>query len=260
MLNRRMFLALSGMAGAASLASSRAAAAEGGSPREYYELRSYDVETESQRDGLVLFFGEMAIPAMNRLGLKPVGVFLPAEELSPVYVLIPHASMESAVSLTQKILTDEQFVPAGAGVINAPATSPAYKRLQNSLLLEFTGMPRLETPAKGPDRVFQLRIYESPSVKAGQKKIEMFNTAEIDIFRKVGLNPVFFGETLFGAKMPNLTYMLGFHNAEAQKAAWKAFGADPDWLKLRAIPEYADKEIISGVTNIVLKPAAGSQI
>jgi hypothetical protein len=54
--------------------------------------------------------------------------------------------------------------------------------------------------------------------------------------------------------------MLGFDNEEAQKAAWKAFSADPDWLKLRAIPEYADKEIVSAVTNIVLKPAAGSQI
>ena len=72
-----------------------------------------------------------------------------------------------------------------------------------------------------PGRVFQLRTYESPSAKTGLKKIEMFNDAgEIRIFREVGLNPVFFGQTLIGSKMPNLTYMLGFKSMDEQKAAW----------------------------------------
>ena len=105
-----------------------------------------------------------------------------------------------------------------------------------------------------------MRISESPGVKAGQKKIEMFNTAELAIFRKTGLNPVFFGESLIGTKMPNLTYMVGFENADAQTAAWDTFRADPEWLELRARPEYADKEIVSGITNIVLNPAECSQI
>jgi len=128
-------------------------------------------------------------------------------------------------------------------------------------MLAFKGMPQVETPAKGPDRVFQLRIYESPSLKTGQKKIEMFNDGgELKIFREVGLTPVFFGEVLFGGKMPNLTYMLGFDNADAMKAGWKKFGAHPEWQKLRAMPEYADARIIRGITNIVCKPAEYSQI
>ena len=36
----------------------------------------------------------------------------------------------------------------------------------------------------------------------------MFNSAEIAIFRRTGLRPVFFGETMVGAGMPSLTYML----------------------------------------------------
>lgn len=51
-------------------------------------------------------------------------------------------------------------------------------------------MPRLELPVGEPGRIFQLRTYESPSEKTGLKKIEMFDTAEIAIFRKTGLNPV----------------------------------------------------------------------
>ena len=249
-----------GSAEAAALGSAEAAAQNNGVVRRHYQLMEYEVETEAQRGALLAFLGDAAIPAINRLGLTPVGVFLPAEELSPVYVLIPHPSAESALTLTRRLIADNEFLSAGAAFLDAPATNPAYTRQQNSLMLAFTGMPKLDVPAHGPGRVFQLRIYESPSIKAGQKKIEMFNTAEIGIFRKVGLTPVFFGETLFGTKMPNLTYMLGFNDIDAQKAAWKAFGKDPDWLELRAVPEYADKKIISNITNILLKPAEVSQI
>ena len=89
----------------------------------------------------------------------------------------------------------------------------------------------------------------------------MFNDAgEIDIFRRVGLVPVFFGETLVGPKMPNLTYMLTFGSREEQQAAWQKFRTDPGWLKLRAMAEYADKTILCGITNLLLKPAPYSQI
>ena len=127
-------------------------------------------------------------------------------------------------------------------------------------MVAFDGIKRMESPSEKDTRVFQLRIYESPSVKTGQKKIEMFNVAEIDIFRRTGLNPVFFGESITGTKLPNLTYMLGFDNEEAQKTAWKKFVKHPDWTALKSKPEYADKKILCGITNILLKPAPYSQI
>jgi len=88
----------------------------------------------------------------------------------------------------------------------------------------------------------------------------MFNTAEIKIFREVGLNPVFFGETLSGSKQPNLTYMLGFNNMDEQTGNWKKFGAHPEWKKLSNMPEYADKAILCGITNLLLIAAEYSQI
>ena len=71
---------------------------------------------------------------------------------------------------------------------------------------------------------------------------------------------MFFGQSLVGSKMPNLTYMLGFESKEEQEAAWKRFGASPGWRKLKAMPEYADKRILCGITNLLLKPAEYSQI
>lgn len=229
---------------------------------DFYELRRYELDSEEQRAGFDKFFRMAAIPALNRLGVKPVGVFYPAEGISPLYVLLVHPSLQSFVAMTRRLSEDQEFLDQGADFIDAPADKPAYKGLEVQLMLAFTGMPNLERPVDVPGRIFQLRIYESPSEKTGLKKIEMFDTAEIAIFRKTGLNPVFFGRTLAGTKMPNLTYMLGFKDMDESKAAWKTFIGDPEWKKLSAMPEYADKTILrkGGITNLYLKPASYSQI
>ncbi len=264
MANRRDFLAVAGGVGLASMWGSDAArAADDKAERELYELRRYLIADEEQKRGFDAFLKGAAIPALNRLGIEPVGVFYAEKDLSPIFVLLRHRSLESVLTLTHKLMADTEYLAKGAAVINAPADKPAYQRMESSLLLAFKGMPTLTRPAKGPGRVFQLRTYESPSVKTGQKKIEMFNDAgELALFKRVGLNPVFFGESIIGAKMPNLTYMLGFESEDEKNAAWKKFLSDPEWKRLSGMPEYMDKNILckNGVTNLVVKPAAYSQI
>ncbi|HID23803.1 MAG TPA: NIPSNAP family protein, partial [Planctomycetaceae bacterium] len=108
-------------------------------------------------------------------------------------------------------------------------------------------------------RIFELRTYESHSVKAGKKKVEMFNQGgEIAIFQKTGLQPVFFAETIIGPQMPNLTYMLAFDDMAARDAAWNRFIRDPDWEKLKADPQY--KDTVSNITDVILRPAPYSQV
>jgi hypothetical protein len=88
----------------------------------------------------------------------------------------------------------------------------------------------------------------------------MFNSAEIAIFRRTGLRPVFFGETMVGAGMPSLTYMLAFADMEERTRSWAAFVADPEWKKLSSTPGYTDPEIVSNITNVILSPTPFSQI
>lgn len=231
------------------------------SDRSYLELRMYHVQTQQQRDAFETFAREAAVPALNRLGIKPVGVFYPVEDLSPIYVLLPHPSLASVTTLVERLGADSEFVRRGAAFLEAPASDPAYTRVESSLMVAFREMPQVERPITSDGRIFQLRIYESPSEVTGQKKIEMFNDAgELAIFRRVGLHPVFFGETVVGPKMPNLTYMLSFDNMEQLKENWKTFGGDPAWQRLRAMEEYADQRILSNITNLILKPAPCSQI
>jgi hypothetical protein len=261
-MNRRSFMAVTGAAGVGALSGlGSAAAAAAGAGRVHLELQKYTLEGAAQKESLDAFLKEAAIPAWNRLGIKPVGVFNDMKEVSPVYVLLPHPTLEGAATANHKLAADKEFAAKAAAFLGAPKASKPYAELESWLMVAFKGMPGVEAPVKGAGRVFQLRIYESPSFQTGQKKIEMFNDAgEIRIFREVGLNPVFFGEALFGGRMPNLTYMLGFESEEAQKEAWGKFGKHPDWLKLRGMAEYADGTILRNIVNIPLKPAAYSQV
>ena len=262
-MKRREFVAAAGALGLLPLAGSASAnqAANQAAERAILELRTYQVDTPEQREGFETFCREAAIPALNRLGIGPVGVFYPSEGISPIYVLLPHKNLESAVTLIERLSGDSEFLSRGAAFLEAPATAPAYRRMESSLMIAFKGMPQVERPIEAESRIFQLRIYESPSEITGQKKIEMFNKAgEIEIFRKVGLHPVFFGETVIGSKMPNLTYMLSFENQKQLDENWQKFIKDPGWERLKKMDEYADKRILSNITNLILNPAPCSQL
>jgi hypothetical protein len=122
-------------------------------------------------------------------------------------------------------------------------------------------MPVVE-PAKttvGDQRILELRIYESHNYIKGQKKIDMFNNAgEIKIFRETGLTPVFFGETIFGPMMPNLTYMVAFKDMADRDKSWDKFRVSDGWAAIKDLAEY--KDTVSNITDFIMRPARCSQI
>ena len=88
----------------------------------------------------------------------------------------------------------------------------------------------------------------------------MFNEAEIGIFTRTGLAPVFFGDTLIGHRMPSLTYMLTFEDVPDLIKKWSVFGSDPAWKDLSHRPGNTDPEIVSNISNLYLSPLSCSQI
>ena len=79
-------------------------------------------------------------------------------------------------------------------------------------------------------------------------------------FRRCGLTPVFFARNVIGARLPALTYMLTFPDMAAREKAWATFRADPAWQKLRATPGYTDADVVSNISDVLLRPAGHSQI
>lgn len=227
---------------------------------EYIEIRKYTLPSPAKQALLDAYLRDDAIPALNRLGVSSVGVYY-QDKPGPkpmVFVVLRHASLEQFAASTQ-LLSDAAVQKAGADYLGVPAADPVYERIESWLTQGIDGMPKLAVPPKG-QQTYQLRIYESHSEMAGRKKVEMFNTAELAIFRRSGMEPVFFGQTIVGPNMPNLTYMLSFKDTAAKEAGWKTFIGDPEWAKLKTTPGFTDKEIVFRITNLMLVPAPYSQI
>jgi hypothetical protein len=256
-MKRRDFLAAASIAPLTGV-SSVAAAEAGDGKQQYFEFRQYHLNVGSKKNWVGDFLKNVGIPAMNRIGVGPVGVFnaVYGPNKPTLYVLMVHKSLDTVVNSASMLLADDKY--RMTDFVNTPMSEPGYVRMESSLMLAFEGFPQLRVPEKKP-RIFELRRYESHGIKAAKKKIEMFNKGgEIKIFLKTGFQPVFYGETLIGPRMPNLTYMLAFDDLADRDAKWRVFGGDPDWKELRSKPEY--KDTVSNITDIILRPTSYSQI
>ncbi|HET6386739.1 MAG TPA: NIPSNAP family protein [Armatimonadota bacterium] len=242
-----------------------AQASETTAPRQYYELRTYHFDTAVQQQRYEGYLRDALIPALNRAGLTPIGAFTVEKQPDnhTLYLFIPYPSIEAFATLDDKLAADTALHAAGSAIWNLPATDPPYSRIESSLLYAFPGMPQLHIPAEtagNKGRAFELRTYSSASERAGLKKIEMFDVGEIAVFKRAGFQPVFYGQTIIGSNRPSLTYMITYPDGVDRGSLWKKFGADPESKRLFAKPEYQDKQIVSKIDHVFLRPTSCSQL
>ncbi|SEC35529.1 NIPSNAP protein [Terriglobus roseus] len=230
-------------------------------PREFYQLRRYELRNGPQTTMVQNYFAHALIPALNRMGIDRVGTFKIdiGPETPTYYALIPSTSAEMLLTLDMRLPDYAEFSKAAAEFWAAPATATAFQRSEVSMMGAFNGFPKLIAP-KPTKRIFQLRTYESPSYAAHAKKVGMFEGGEIAIFQKSGLTPVFFGHNLAGTRLPSLTYMLTFPDLPTLSANWSVFGSSPEWKEISHRPGLSDADIVNNITNLYLSPLASSQI
>ncbi len=238
--------------------------------RQVIELRTYHFASPQRLESFAGFAADGLAPALRRLGCAPVGLFRARVSDNPnlasdtnlelrLYVVIPHPDAGSAVTLDDRLAADPVYRAAESNALAAPLKDPVYLRRDTQLLRGFRRCSKVRAPARGPDRVAQLRIYESHNDDRARWKVHMFDEGgEIAIFERVGLNPVLFGSSVAGTRLPNLVYILAFDSREQLDAAWAKFRSDPAWLKLKDDPTYADT--VSQIVSIIMRPLPGSDI
>ena len=269
-MERRKFLAssLAASALAVTTAGSYAEAAQAavqGKGREFYQLRRYHLNSGPQRKLCDDFFRDALIPALNRFSISPVGVFdlSIGPETPTIYVLMPSTSADTLATIETHLGQDLEYMRAGAAFLNAPAKEPAFDRIESSFLQAFEKWPKIVLPAataKNGPRVFELRIYEGATDQDHKRKVEMMQSGESEIFNKAGVEQVFYSDTLVGARLPNLTYMLAFDSMADRDKKWAAFRASDEWKALSTSPRYAFEAIVSNINNFILTPTPYSQI
>ena len=194
-------------------------------------------------------------PGLSRAGARLAGVFgnvIGGD--GPYYVtLAEYPSLTAMDSVLEKLSNDHAYA-GELERLDQPGGLP-FVRVESSLLRSFGIRPETSRSAndKAPSRIFELRRYESQTFITLQRKVGMFLNGEMGVFQRLGMRPVFFGQTFVGPAQPNLMYMLSYDDLAARDRLWREFGSDPEWRKIRSAPELQDSEIVSNITNVILR-------
>ena len=228
-LDRREFLS-----GLPALLPAALEAAEEGPRTRFYLMEKYDLQQGTQPTRIHDFFSKALLPAMNRIHKGPK-IFLEAvmtPHMPQVAAIFGVESPEQIFTISKALFADKEFTRAFDQWESGEAP---YASTTSSLLEATDYSPEIVAPAKPPaaSRVFELRVYHSPTVRQNKALHQRFSGAEIKIFHRVGVNPILYTTTVFGANRPNLTYLIPFDTLAAREKAWAAFSADEEWVRVR---------------------------
>ena len=112
---------------------------------------------------------------------------------------------------------------------------------------------------EGGTRIFEMRTYYA---SPGKMKAlhERFRNHTCKLFEKHGITLIGFWSPIDEkAAAEKMVYILAYPSKEAAAKSWKAFGADPDWLKAKAASE-TDGKLVAKVESVYLNPTDYSPI
>ena len=228
-------------------------------PRTFLELATWRLHNsdEAQLKRVSDYLETGHFPALTRTGATPIAAL--ANLIGPdgpaILAITQYASLAAMQQNLAALEADEAHQKA-LQTLNVGPRLP-FVTIESSLLQSLAIIPAVALPtdaATRPPRIFELRIYQNQSRIAQQKKAAMFNSGEIGIFQRLGMRPVFIGESVIGSRQPNITYMLSFDSLAEREKHWQAFSADPEWKQLSAPPELKDAQIVANISNIILRP------
>lgn len=235
-------------------------------PGEFYEITVYRYNSSSQEKMIEQYLEKAYLPALHRAGIEHVGVFKSVAndtaQQKLLFVLLPLRTAVAGTELQSVLDKDAEYKKQGSEYLRAVHTQPPYQRMEKILLQAFKNMPLHRLSKAGENnqnRIYELRSYEGHTEMINRNKIEMFNDGgEIALFERLGFNAIFYGEVLYGARMPNLMYMTSFEDMQQRDAHWKKFSDDPEWKILASDKRYQNN--VSKIDIYLLKAAAYSDM
>lgn len=236
-MQRRAFVASLGALGLAKAASEKGT--------RFYTFEHFQLKNGGGVARLHQFFSQALLPALHRAHSGPK-MFLEAvvgPHVPEVAAVFGFSSLEEVWNVHTRIIQDEAVIKGEQAMESGP--EPAFEAMNSSLVEATDFSPEIQPAASASPRLFELRVYHSPTWWQLGALQERFRGPEIKIFHRSGIHPVLYGTTLVGANLPNLTYLIPFADLAARERAWNAFGADPEWQAVRKESVAKAGEIVS---------------
>jgi hypothetical protein len=239
MMHRRTFVGALGGLGLAAAATDKRTG--------FYFIEHFNLKSGSQLPRLNDFMSQALLPALNKIhsGPKIYLEALIAPSIPHFTVISGFSSLEEMWGVHAKLFGDETIRKGVETLEGGP--DPAFESLDSSVVEAADYSPEIKPDSSGTPRIFELRVYHSPTWKQLGALHERFRGPEIKIFHRSGIHPILYGSTVIGPNVPNLTYMIPFADMAAREKAWAAFGADPDWQKVRKESVEKSGEIVSNI-------------
>jgi hypothetical protein len=191
----------------------------------YYAIENYTLKNGTQLARLHDYFSKVRIPAIQKATEGPV---LMLEAL-----IAPHMPQAACIAGLSS-LDQLSAATARPGVEQwEQGPEPPFEAQSLTLVEAAPYSPELVIEKRKTPRVFEWRVYHSPTYTQLKALHERFSGPEIRIFHRTGVHPVLYSSTIAGPNMPNLTYLIPFDNLDAREKAWSAFASDPEWVKVR---------------------------
>jgi hypothetical protein len=257
-MDRRSFVQLAG--GAAVLSAWNSRAQQPGRKTRIYRLEYFICRQGSQTARINEFLSSQ-VPVLTK-NTQAFGVFnsLIGTHQPATVVLSGFPSIEEMETADDRIRRNADYQRALEKLESG--AEPPYDRADRVLLRATDFSPEIVPLAEKPKtpRIFELRIYHSPTERQLRYLHERFVGAEIAIFHRSGVHPILYADTLAGPNMPNLTYLMPFASLADREKAWDAFGADPEWAKAREESITRGGQIVAENEISLLRPTPFSPI
>jgi hypothetical protein len=200
-----------------------------------YLLQHYYLRLGTEATRLADYLTKTYLPALAKVHSGPTLVLDAqlAPHLPLVTVVSGYQSVDEMWSVRARLNADRAF-EAATDAWQAGA-EPPFDSMTTELLEAAEFSPELAPldPQPKTPRIFEMRVYQTRTLKELRGLKERFAEAEVRILAKAGAQPILFGATAIGPDNPNLTWVIAFEDMAAREKFNAAFAADPDWVKLR---------------------------
>jgi hypothetical protein len=199
-----------------------------------YEMRTY-YAAPGKLDALHARFRDHTVKLFEKHGMTNVGYWVPVDnpDNKLIYILA-YPSREVRENSWKEFFADPDWQKAQK---ESEVNGKLVAKVDNVFLTATDYSPEIK-PAKGEDRVFELRVYTATKGNLDALN-DRFRQHTLKLFDKHGMTNVGYWVPMKDQKGADdtLIYIVAHKSADAAKASWDAFRKDPDWLAARRASE-----------------------
>jgi len=219
----------------------------------FFEMRIY-YAAPKKLDDLLARFRNHTTALFEKHGIENIGYWLPLTNTENKLVyLLAYPSREAREKSWKEFAAD----PTWQQVAREAEKNGKLVAKVDSIYLQATDFsPMVKPEGSDPARVYELRLYQAAPGKL-EALLARFRDHTTALFKRHGMGQ-------FGYFVPTekkdgagekLIYILSHKDKEACEASFKAFRADPEWVKVKAESELnGSLTVKDGVQSTLMSP------